>query len=94
MSVVDQVTKDLVLQELLSCEWTEHGGPVYTCHGCGHAWTFQKIHAPKCRVDAALAALGLATLEAREKARRKMVDDDFDERWPRLKRQKAEGGAR
>ena len=33
-------------------------------------------------------------LEARDAARRKMMDDDFDERWPGLKRQKAEGGAR
>ena len=74
---------DLVAKALLEAEWTEHGGPVYSCHGCHHSWVFQKVHSPTCRVDAALTKLGYPDRESRDRALRKIRDDDFKERWDR-----------
>lgn len=78
---VDQIA-DLAAKAL-EAEWTEHGGPVFTCSGC-HGWTFQRVHEPECRVDAALTALGYPDRESRDRAHQKLREDDFKERWPSM----------
>lgn len=74
-------TAELAAKALLAAEWTEHGGPVYSCTGCASGWSFQRVHTPTCRVDAALTRLGYPDLESRARARAKLRDDDFKERW-------------
>jgi hypothetical protein len=74
-------TADLAAKALLEAEWTEHGGPVYSCHGCHHSWSYRRVHAPTCRVDAALTALGYPDRASRDKALRELRDADFKARW-------------
>ena len=81
MTIVDEETANLVAKALLEVEWLEHGGPVFTCVGCHHAWTFQKVHTPTCRVDVALTRLGYPDRESRDRAIRQLRDDDFNRRW-------------
>jgi len=78
---LDAETAGLAAKALLVAEWAEHGGPVYSCTGCNHSWTFRKVHSPECRVDAALTRLGYPDRASRDKALRKLRDDDFNERW-------------
>ena len=84
VAMVGVETDDLAAKALLEAEWVEHGGPVYTCSGCHGGWTFQKVHAPSCRVDAALTKLGYPDRATRDRALRELRDSDFKERWFKL----------
>jgi hypothetical protein len=74
-------TTELAARALLLVEWEEHGGPVYSCRGCGAPWSFQRDHDSECYVDRALTQLGYPTRQSRDAARQKLVDADFKERW-------------
>jgi hypothetical protein len=81
---MDKQTIQLVAAALLEAEWTTHGGPVYSCRGCHHSWSFQRVHAPECRVDAALTALGYPDTASRDRGRRELSEADQVKRYGRV----------